>query len=100
MYTLLSLGLLSFCFCAILTPQVRNLFKKLNITDTPDSVRKIHIPSIPRVGGIAIAVSYVAALAILAFSPLSGGSWAIVHAWHAVALIPSTLLIFGIGLFG
>src|SRR5882724_4338541 len=98
MYTLLCLGFLSFSLCMLLTPQVRNLFRMLNIVDGPDNIRKIHRESIPRVGGIAIVVSYVVALAVLALSPLGGGSWARGHAWGAAILLPAILVVFGCGL--
>jgi UDP-GlcNAc:undecaprenyl-phosphate GlcNAc-1-phosphate transferase len=98
MYSLLFLASVSFLFSLFLTPQVRNLFRKLNIVDDPDFGRKIHQESIPRVGGIAIAISYVLALALLGLSPFNAGEWARENAWMAARLLPAVTVVFAVGL--
>ena len=98
MYSLFLLGMVSFAVSLLLTPKVRNLFKKWNIVDDPVNTRKIHVESIPRVGGIAIAGSYVTALLLLSLAPINAGEWAREHAWMAARLLPAVGVIFGVGL--
>jgi UDP-GlcNAc:undecaprenyl-phosphate GlcNAc-1-phosphate transferase len=49
----------------VLTPFCRDFFGLLGIVDKPDSHRKSHLRPIPRVGGIALAISYSIALLAL-----------------------------------
>ncbi len=60
MDSLIWLGSASFILCLILTPIFRDVFRSYGVVDQPDHGRKIHKYPIPRVGGIAIAISYVA----------------------------------------
>src|SRR3984885_14871115 len=46
----------------ILTPFCRDFFGLLGIVDKPDSPRKTHVRAVPRVGGIVLAISYLAAV--------------------------------------
>src|SRR4051812_5157283 len=98
MYSLFFLGLASFVLSLLLTPLVRNLFRRLGIMDHPDDLRKLHGSAIPRVGGIAVAVSYILSFAILLASNLKGGGVvfsALPFAWH---LFPAAGVIFALGL--
>jgi UDP-GlcNAc:undecaprenyl-phosphate GlcNAc-1-phosphate transferase len=61
----LTLGVLAFLISLILTPLVRDIFLKMGVVDVPDGERKLHWKSIPRVGGIAIFISYVVGYAAL-----------------------------------
>ena len=65
MSALIWLGLVSFCLSLILTPIFRDVFRSYGVVDQPDQGRKIHKYPIPRVGGIAIAASYVASFFIV-----------------------------------
>src|ERR1700741_4036031 len=71
MYFILSLGFIAFVFSLLLTPLVRDIFRKIGVVDLPDGGRKSHAEPIPRVGGIAIALSYLAAFAVVLFLPFS-----------------------------
>ena len=59
MKQLLWIGLQSFGFSLILTPIFRDIFRSFKVVDQPDQKRKVHIYPIPRVGGIAIIITYV-----------------------------------------
>ncbi len=51
------LGLSSFLFAFILTPLTRDVFARLGFVDDPTGGRKLHSAPVPRVGGVAIAIS-------------------------------------------
>jgi UDP-GlcNAc:undecaprenyl-phosphate GlcNAc-1-phosphate transferase len=61
MDTLLWTGARGLLFSLILTPICRDIFRSYRVVDQPGGVRKLHKRPIPRVGGLAIAVSYVLA---------------------------------------
>ena len=67
MYSLIVLGCVSFAFSLLLTPFIRDLFRRWNLVDYPDATRKRHEQPVPRVGGIAIALSYILAFVVLVF---------------------------------
>ncbi len=91
MATLIWLGLRAFVFSLILTPIIRDLFRVYDIVDNPDSGRKTHPYPIPRVGGIAIALSYVLASYFTPDSQLDGAPL-------VLRLLPSISIVFTIGL--
>ena len=64
MFLILTLGALSLALALLLTPFVRDSIGKLGFLDHPDGTRKKHASPIPRVGGIAIVIAYVATFAI------------------------------------
>ncbi len=71
MFLILTLGTLSILLALILTPIVRDRFGKFGFLDHPDGVRKKHATAVPRVGGIAIVLAYVATFAIAFALPFS-----------------------------
>ncbi len=71
MYLILTLGALSFLMAFVLTPIVRDGVGRFGFLDHPDGVRKQHVAPVPRVGGIAIVVAYVATFAIAFILPFS-----------------------------
>ena len=98
MYSLLFLGFTSFLLSSLLTPIVSNVFRRLGIVDQPDNARKLHQRPIPRVGGVAIALSYALAFGLLVLTNLKGGVivWgALPFAWR---LFPAAGLVFAVGL--
>lgn len=97
MYSLLFLGFVSFFFSLFLTPLVRNLFRRWGIVDNPGD-RKVHEDPIPRVGGIAIALSYVLSFACLLAIHFKGGLIVWSAFPHAIKLLPAAAFIFFIGL--
>ena len=62
----LTLGAIAFLISLLLTPLVRDIFLKIGVVDEPDGERKLHRKSIPRVGGIAVFLSYTIAFAVVA----------------------------------
>ncbi len=98
MYALLGLGTTAFILCLILTPIIRDLFLKLELVDMPDNDRKRHARPIPRVGGIPIAVAYVAAVGIMACVAPQKGGIVIQHKDLLWALFPAASFIFVVGL--
>jgi UDP-GlcNAc:undecaprenyl-phosphate/decaprenyl-phosphate GlcNAc-1-phosphate transferase len=91
MADLIWLGLRAFVFALILTPIVRDLFCIYQIVDRPDSTRKMHPYPTPRVGGIAIAISYLLASYLTPVSQPDGMSL-------VQRLLPSISVIFTVGL--
>jgi UDP-GlcNAc:undecaprenyl-phosphate GlcNAc-1-phosphate transferase len=92
MGTLIWLGLRAFVFSLILTPIIRDIFRVFELVDRPDSSRKTHAYPVPRVGGIAVLISYLLASyftpALRADSGLS----------LVARLLPAILIIFTTGL--
>ena len=94
----IALGTTAFLLCLVTTPLCREIFVRLGIVDQPDAKRKLHHRAVPRVGGIAIAFSYAAALGLLlAFAP-HGMQIFIRHKALLLALLPPACIIFATGL--
>src|ERR1035438_5246318 len=85
---LLSLGL---------TPVCRSACKRLGWVDYPDP-RKVHRNPIPRTGGIAIFLSYAAALSLLLLYPVRHGMFATGMFPGIRALLPAIMVAFATGL--
>jgi UDP-GlcNAc:undecaprenyl-phosphate GlcNAc-1-phosphate transferase len=98
MYTLAALTFVSILASLLLTPICRDVFLRLGFVDKPDQFRKRHRVSVPRVGGIPIAITYLGCFALLLLSPLKGGL--LVRAGLPIAwkLLPAALIIFSTGL--
>jgi UDP-GlcNAc:undecaprenyl-phosphate GlcNAc-1-phosphate transferase len=96
-----TLGIL-IAFCAlsvslVLTPLFRDFFCILGFVDRPDSQRKTHIRPIPRVGGMALAISYAGALLVIGLLNRA----AIAHDPSIrlmLRLAPAALIVFATGL--
>ena len=94
MIELLWLAGKAFVIALILTPIIRDISRSFNVVDRPGH-RKVHAYPMPRVGGIAIAIAYGAALVILPGSA-NGTMTSSLHAvWN---LVPGAALVFLIGL--
>ena len=74
LHILLALSAGSFLLTLVLTPLVRNAFLSHNLVDEPDGGRKLHQRAVPRIGGIPIAIAYVAPFALLSLFTSSGES--------------------------
>ena len=98
MYSLVFLAITSFVLSLLLTPLVRNIARRLKLVDYPDAARKVHCSPIPRVGGIAISVTYVVSFAVLLVAHLRGAHVIISGLPLFWRLAPAALLIFGTGL--
>jgi UDP-GlcNAc:undecaprenyl-phosphate/decaprenyl-phosphate GlcNAc-1-phosphate transferase len=92
LFLILTLGLLSLLLSLVLTPLVRDSIGKRAFLDHPDGVRKKHLTPVPRVGGIAIVLSYVATFSIALALPFSYTS--VLH--HALPSILQYSLVAGI----
>ncbi len=93
-----ALGVTAFVLCLVTTPICREIFLWLDIVDRPDDKRKLHGRPIPRIGGIAIALSYAMALGLLlAFAP-RGMKIAVQHKALLLALLPPACIVFLTGL--
>ena len=94
MIELLWMAAKAFIAALIATPIIRDISRSFNFVDRPGH-RKVHAFPQPRVGGIAIAIAYAAALVLFpgSSSPLRDSSL------HAVwKLMPGAALVFLIGL--
>ena len=96
-YVLISLGLFGFLAALNVTPLVRDLALRFGIVDHPDNRRKLHRQPIPRVGGIAIFVSYLLAFAATAFGFLNIQS-VLPHGSMAIGLFAGLVIVFVTGL--
>ncbi len=92
------LGLSSFLFAFILTPLTRDVFARLGFVDDPTGGRKLHSAPVPRVGGVAIAISIALSLGLTA----AAGIWTPFlynpSIQLLIKLLPSAAVIFLIGL--
>src|SRR5207244_1220654 len=98
MYSLLLLGFTSFLVSLVLTPCIRNIFRKLGVVDEPNEERKVHHKPIPRVGGVAIVLAYVLSFSILLLSGFAGRSIVSGALPIILRVAPAAALIFLIGL--
>ena len=65
MNPLVILGLTSFFVSLAITPVFRRLFQRWGFVDRPDQARKLHPYAVPNMGGLPIALSYLASCALL-----------------------------------
>lgn len=97
MYSLLILALGSFCLCALLTTLTCDLCLRFRLVDQPDHDRKLHLRPIPRLGGVAIALTYVAAFTPLLLLETNDG-WLVASNLPLIwALLPATVIVFVTG---
>jgi UDP-GlcNAc:undecaprenyl-phosphate GlcNAc-1-phosphate transferase len=90
----LATALASFGISLILTPVLRDVFRAFRVVDEPDH-RKVHGHPIPRVGGIAIAISY---FVVFHFIRNTGESLNDPHLATVFRMLPAGLLVFVTGL--
>ena len=95
MHSLLWLGFRAFIISLVLTPIFRDVFRSYGVVDQPDAARKVHRYPIPRVGGLAIAISYPVAYVLV--RPEGGSPLAqqLSLVWR---LLPGAALAFAVGL--
>ncbi len=98
MRALFFLAVVSFLLAMVITPFVRNIALKLRLVDTPDHHRKIHEVPIPRLGGVAILVSALAAYWSLSIFRFSATSMVRAGTPFALRLLPAMAVIFAVGL--
>ncbi len=98
MYSMIFLAAASFALSLLLTPLFRNAALRLRLVDEPDHHRKIHSVPIPRIGGVAIAVSVVGAFCLLFLFRLKAGLIISAELPFALRLLPAVTVIFAVGL--
>ena len=91
MQTLIGISIGSFLITLLLTPLVRNAFLRYNLVDEPDGGRKLHQRAVPRIGGIPIAIAYVAPYVLLSLVSESGS-----HLFATMPLIVPLILSAGV----
>jgi len=95
MYSLLFLGSVSFVLSLFLTPVVRGLFRRWGLAHRGSEG---HGRPIPRVGGIAIVISYLAAYLCLLAVPLKAGFMVWDSLNFTLRLLPAAGIVFFTGL--
>jgi UDP-GlcNAc:undecaprenyl-phosphate/decaprenyl-phosphate GlcNAc-1-phosphate transferase len=94
-HSLLWLGFRAFIVSLVLTPICRDVFRSYGVVDQPDAARKVHRYPIPRVGGLAIAISYLVAYVLVRPEEGSPLAQQLSLVWR---LLPGAALAFAIGL--
>lgn len=97
MFSLLFLGSISFVLSLFLTPVVRGFFRRWGIAHRGGEITESAHP-VPRAGGVAIVISYLAAYLCLLAVPLKGGIVVADSLKFALHLLPAAGLVFIIGL--
>jgi UDP-GlcNAc:undecaprenyl-phosphate/decaprenyl-phosphate GlcNAc-1-phosphate transferase len=95
LHSLLWLGFRAFLISLVLTPICRDVFRSYGVVDEPDHARKIHRYPIPRVGGLAIAIAYLAAYLLVRPEEGSPLAQQLSLVWK---LLPGGALVLAIGL--
>src|ERR1039457_7519811 len=97
MYSLIAVGIAAFVFSLLLTPVVRNLFRRLGLVDHPDSARKLHEQPVPSGGGLAVALAYILSYAFLLSLPLHAVPLVEKGLPQTWRLLPSAVVVLGVG---
>ena len=97
MYSLIVLGISAFLLSLLLTPFVRNLFRRWGLVDRPDSARKLHERPVPSAGGVALALAFVLSYAVLLSLPLRARSLVEEGLPLTWRLLPSAIVVLGFG---
>src|SRR5713101_6565660 len=99
MLVLFDVSCLAFLFALILTPLVRDAANRMGLVDKPDSERKFHLGSVPRVGGVGVALAYALALGFIYVAPYENVTFDIPGSIStALKLAPAALVILLVGL--
>lgn len=84
---------------SVLTPLVAHLAHRRQLLDQPDLVRKLHGRAVPRLGGIAVTVAFLAPIAALAFYDNLVAAAVYADLPLALGFIGGALAIAGLGIF-
>jgi UDP-GlcNAc:undecaprenyl-phosphate GlcNAc-1-phosphate transferase len=92
--TYFALFVIATCSALVSTPILRRLCQRFKLLDVPSDNRRVHTSAIPRLGGVAIYLSLMVALAsLLLVSNLVTQSLAYYQPVLFKVLIPSTLVL-------
>jgi len=98
MYSLIFLGAVSFVLSLILTPLVRNVFRRYGMVDRPELDRKRYGQPVPKGGGIPLAISFVASFGFLLLAKFGGSNYVQAGLPLALRIMPAAFLVFATGL--
>ena len=93
MASLIWVGIVSVVFSLVLTRLLRDTFRWLGIVDRPEGKRKTHRTPIPRGGGLAIALAYIASILLVRFFWGSGLDPQLVLVWKISAATAVVLVV-------
>jgi len=95
---LLLLGSVSFITALIATPLLRHLSLRFGLVDHPDGKRHCHLKAVPRTGGVALAISYLAPFALLLALPSAHPVVTLANLPFDWKLPVAALVVLGVGL--
>ncbi|MBA3257282.1 MAG: undecaprenyl/decaprenyl-phosphate alpha-N-acetylglucosaminyl 1-phosphate transferase [Pyrinomonadaceae bacterium] len=99
MNTYLALFMIAICLSLTLTPAVRRICERYGWLDEPRDERRIHRVAVPRLGGVAIFISVLFALAALAFINNAVTDSLKTHWPQLLAALVPAALIFLLGVY-
>jgi len=97
MTTLLTIFIISLFSSLILTPVARYIGNNFGLVDIPDD-RKVHTTPIPRIGGLAIILSFIISLLIINLFDTTVISLFVLD-YKMYTFLLGAFIVFGIGLF-
>ena len=97
-YTISVLAIPSFLLSLAFTPLCRNLARRYRLFDNPGDPRKLHTRPIPRIGGVAIAISYFSCYFLTFLFPHARLHISSPGLPQIYALAPAAMVMFAIGL--
>jgi len=98
MFILVIMGAASFLIALVITPICAQLFSSFGIVDRPDHERKLHTRPVARVGGIPLAIAYLAPFGLLFLFPGQKESQMLVQLAAKWELAIAAAIVFATGL--
>ena len=98
MYALGFLLFVSVLWAGLLTPLVRDWCLRRGWVDLPDQHRKLHGGPVPRLGGLALAASYLLSFVLLDILPFGAAEYIRIHGAAAAELLPAAAVVLAVGL--
>lgn len=94
MNTYFALFLIATISALVITPVIRRLCQRFKFLDVPEDARRVHQNAIPRLGGVAIFISFILALSALPLvSNLLTDSLQAYKSELFIILVPATLVL-------
>src|SRR5947209_10428498 len=98
MKTYIALFSLALTVSFTLTPVIRNFAIRRGLVDEPDE-RRIHLTPMPRIGGVAIFISFVVSAALICLLTTAVTTSFKADAARWLSLVGPACLIFAVGLY-